>query len=324
MQDRPGKFESDVFQNAISVVIDKMHAAKSGNGNLQNFLIVYFDYSSINDIPPKLDSAPTFCLTKDISRFEQHLRRRLDDKTSTLSSRTSTISTRTHRSERSFDSHYKRIIQSGIGQDLIKAVEEAKAFFKKHPDWLGEILEPTHIDRTLTATTTLPSSSPTNSLSPSTEDEKLLTERKRKREKGTLNALEIVSPVDSGRATMSPEKTNGTAKFIENDIMEDDDLLQRDVDFIRNLDKNTPPPWKKPNTKSFEPLVLNASRFAPLARLDPETPLGDRIIHLKVDSSGQAVLESPSTPTVHDTNNIKLEPPPSSPHRRFEGRGVVV
>ena len=69
-QDRPIQ---DFFTSAVDHVTEKMQTTANEGETLAQFLVVYFDYAGPSDVPPKLDRAKSYCLMRDIFAVYCHL-----------------------------------------------------------------------------------------------------------------------------------------------------------------------------------------------------------------------------------------------------------
>ncbi len=124
-QDRP---IPDSFSWAVDLIGEKIRTDKKDGVATSRYVVAYFDYAGHSDIPPKLDNAKMFSLTKDIFSLYCHLHGLKPD-IPWQDANMNGITTETYS-------------QTEEGKALDKAITKAKEYFKKNPNWLGQILEP--------------------------------------------------------------------------------------------------------------------------------------------------------------------------------------
>ncbi|KAK6175691.1 hypothetical protein SNE40_014092 [Patella caerulea] len=116
----------DYFAVAVDYVGEKMRVERRKDQSLSKFVTVLMDYSTPSDIPPQLETATKFFLMKDINKLYQHIHG-LDD-----------ASSKTDESYPVTDKNYQK---SEVGTELFIAMEQAKEFFQKNPNWVDDRLE---------------------------------------------------------------------------------------------------------------------------------------------------------------------------------------
>ncbi|XP_041348551.1 uncharacterized protein LOC121368080 [Gigantopelta aegis] len=116
----------DYFAVAVDYVAEKMRAERTKGLSMSKFVTLYMDYSTASDIPPQLETGTKFCLMKDIGKLYSHLHcPESEDRKATFPLMT--------------ESTYQ---DTEIGAELYVAIEQAKDYFSRHPNWVEDRLEP--------------------------------------------------------------------------------------------------------------------------------------------------------------------------------------
>ena len=117
----------DVFTSAVDYVSESMRLSQSNEEALRKFVVVYFDYSSPSDVPPKLDRVTRFCLMSDLFFLYCHLHGLRPEESGHLASHYSIQPETFHCTD--------------IGRQMYEALTIAHDFFENNPNWLEFILE---------------------------------------------------------------------------------------------------------------------------------------------------------------------------------------
>ncbi|ESO83647.1 hypothetical protein LOTGIDRAFT_169123 [Lottia gigantea] len=120
---------SDYFAVAVDYVGEKMRVERSKDQSLSKFVTVFMDYSTSSDIPPQLEAGARFCLMKDINKLYHYIHGvHVDDNSS--------------KSEDSYPGVTDKNFQnSEVGTELFVAIEQAREYFRKNPNWVDDRLE---------------------------------------------------------------------------------------------------------------------------------------------------------------------------------------
>ncbi|CAH1783308.1 unnamed protein product [Owenia fusiformis] len=129
----------DMFASAVEHVAEKMRLIRNEGDSLEQFIVVYFEYSTESDIPHKLELANRYKMVGDIFTLYCHLHGVKVESAKSIPNNTGILKENYH--------------QTQTGQELKFAIEDAAVYFKNNPDWLGEKLESLQNDPIETSST---------------------------------------------------------------------------------------------------------------------------------------------------------------------------
>lgn len=129
----------DMFSEGIDSVMQELRNSKHAGRVFEEssrHLVVYFDYSSKSDIPPKLDSVPSFNLMTDISKLYCHLHElQLNGVSRNVEDGLPDVTELPGVSEETYST-------TDMGEHLSKALEHARTYLCNNPVWLLAHHEP--------------------------------------------------------------------------------------------------------------------------------------------------------------------------------------
>lgn len=127
-KDEPGRALPDYFAVAVDYVAEKLRVERSKGLGIEKFVCVVMDYSHLSDIPPQLEAASVFKLMRDFT---------------TMCSRLTAASPHFHvkdSGDNGEDGDSWQRMEAGA--ELWAAIGQAKDYFKSHPNWLEDRIEP--------------------------------------------------------------------------------------------------------------------------------------------------------------------------------------
>lgn len=122
----PGRRLPDYFAVAVDYVAEKLRAERSKGLGVSKFITIIMDYSRLSDIPPQLEAASAFTLMRNFSSLCAHLSTNCPNKSP-------------REQENRGVNGWK---QTEAGAELWAAIGQAQDYFKAHPNWLEDRLEP--------------------------------------------------------------------------------------------------------------------------------------------------------------------------------------
>ncbi|KAL8589283.1 hypothetical protein ACOMHN_039926 [Nucella lapillus] len=124
-----GRLMPDYFAVAVDYVAEKLRVERSKGLGVGKFVTVVLDYSRLSDIPPQLEAATSFVLMRDLSSLCQHLCRASPNKP-------------LGGEEGEGEGEGEAWQGTEAGAEVWAALGQARDYFKTHPNWLEDRLEP--------------------------------------------------------------------------------------------------------------------------------------------------------------------------------------
>lgn len=122
----------DYFAVAVDYVAEKLRVERSKGLGMGKFVTLVMDYSRLSDIPPQLEAATSFTLMRDFHSLCVHLAAAspiLPHKPPELPEGVGEVEGEAWQ-------------QTEVGAELWAALGQARTYFKTHPNWLEDRLEP--------------------------------------------------------------------------------------------------------------------------------------------------------------------------------------
>ena len=131
-REEAGRIMPDYFAVAVDYVAEKLRVERSKGLGVGKFVTLVMDYSRLSDIPPQLEAATSFTLMRDFHSLCVHLAAAspiLPHKPPELPEGVGEVEGEAWQ-------------QTEVGAELWAALGQARTYFKTHPNWLEDRLEP--------------------------------------------------------------------------------------------------------------------------------------------------------------------------------------
>ena len=127
-REEAGRLMPDYFAVAVDYVAEKLRVERSKGLGVGKFITVVMDYSRLSDVPPQLEAAASFSLIRDFHSLCLHL--------------ATTAPNSQHKSPDLGEEGVDAWQQTEAGAEMWAALGQAREYFKTHPNWLEDRLEP--------------------------------------------------------------------------------------------------------------------------------------------------------------------------------------
>lgn len=129
-REEPDRALPDYFAVAVDYVAEKLRIERSKGLGIGKFITVVMDYSRLSDIPPQLEAAKTYALMRDFNALCAYIR-----------AASPNFSRKMHGEGVEIEEG-EAWQQTEAGMELWAALGQARGYFKSHPNWLEDRLQP--------------------------------------------------------------------------------------------------------------------------------------------------------------------------------------